>query len=75
MASVSIQEAQTNLRELIHQLEPGEELVITENDQPVAKLIAARPPVRQRPEPGRCKGMITIVSDDDEHLKDFEEYM
>lgn len=24
---------------------------------------------------GSCKGMLTIVSDDDEHLKDFEEYM
>jgi len=24
---------------------------------------------------GSCKGMMTMVSDDDEHLKDFEEYM
>lgn len=24
---------------------------------------------------GSCKGMMTIVSDDDEHLKDFEDYM
>jgi hypothetical protein len=24
---------------------------------------------------GSCKGMITIVAEDDEHLKDFEEYM
>jgi hypothetical protein len=24
---------------------------------------------------GSCKGMLTIVSEDDEHLKDFEEYM
>jgi hypothetical protein len=24
---------------------------------------------------GSCKGMITIVSEDQEHLKDFEEYM
>jgi hypothetical protein len=30
-----------------------------------------------RPQPvfGSCKGMLTIVSDDDEHLLDFEEYM
>jgi hypothetical protein len=28
-----------------------------------------------RPPPGLGKGYITIVSDDDEHLKDFEEYM
>jgi hypothetical protein len=24
---------------------------------------------------GSCKGMLTVVSEDDEHLKDFEEYM
>ena len=24
---------------------------------------------------GNCRGMITIVADDDEHLKDFAEYM
>jgi hypothetical protein len=24
---------------------------------------------------GSCKGMMTIVSEDEEHLKDFEEYM
>ena len=24
---------------------------------------------------GRCQGMLTIVSDDDEHLKDFVDYM
>ena len=25
--------------------------------------------------PGNCKGMITLLIEDDEHLKDFEEYM
>jgi antitoxin (DNA-binding transcriptional repressor) of toxin-antitoxin stability system len=49
--------------------------VITENNQPVAKLVSEKPQVRQRPGPGLCKGMITIVADDEEHLKDFEEYM
>jgi hypothetical protein len=34
-----------------------------------------RPPRRQRPEPGSGKGMLTIVSEDDEHLQDFAEYM
>ncbi len=75
MATVTIQEAQAKLPELIHQLMPGDEVVITENNQPVAKLVSEKPPVRQRPGPGLCKGMITIVADDDEHLKDFAEYM
>ena len=34
MATVTIQEAQARLSDLIHQLSPGEEVVITENNQP-----------------------------------------
>ena len=75
MATVTIQEAQAKLPELIHNLTAGEEVVITENNQPVAKLVSQIPAVRQRPQPGLCKGMITIVADDEEHLKDFEEHM
>ncbi len=75
MESVTIQEAQANLPDLIHKLVPGGEVVITENNQPVAKLVSEKPAVRQRPPPGLGKGMITIVADVDEHLKDFAEYM
>jgi antitoxin (DNA-binding transcriptional repressor) of toxin-antitoxin stability system len=75
MATVTIQEAQANLPELIHKLTPGEELVITEDSEPVAKLVGEKPAPHQRPGPGLCKGMITIVADDDEHLRDFAEYM
>jgi prevent-host-death family protein len=75
--TITVDEAQAKLKELIHQMAPGEEVIITENQQPVAKLVSEppKPPRKQRPGPGLCKGMITIVSDDDEHLKDFEEYM
>jgi len=76
MTTVTIDEAQAKLKELIHQMTPGEELIITENQQTVAKLVSQpskRP--RLRPAPGLGKGMMTIVSDDDEHLKDFAEYM
>ena len=38
-AMVSIEEAQDHLAELIAKLVPGEELVITQGDRPVAKLI------------------------------------
>jgi hypothetical protein len=40
----------------------------------VAQLVAVKTPKLQ-PRFGSCKGMLTIVSDDDEHLKDFAEYM
>jgi len=71
MSTVSVQEAQTKLSELINKLKPGDEVVITENNQPVAKLVAARQP-RQR---GSAKGKLVIHADDDEHLEDFKEYM
>ena len=76
-ATITIDEAQAKLKELIHRLAPGEEVIITENQQPVAKLVN-QPPKPQpglRPPPGLGKGWITIISDDDEHLKDFGDYM
>jgi antitoxin (DNA-binding transcriptional repressor) of toxin-antitoxin stability system len=74
-AAITLNDAQFQLKELIDKLAPGEEVVIMENEQPVAKLVGQSPKPRLRPPPGLGKGMITIVSDDDDHLKDFEEYM
>jgi di/tripeptidase len=42
--TMTIEEAQANLKELIDGLMPGDEVVVTENQQPVAKLVTARPP-------------------------------
>jgi prevent-host-death family protein len=75
MTTVSIQEAQAKLSELIHQLMPGEEVVITENNQPVARLTAATPsrPVRKL---GTLKGTVLYMAPDfDAPLEDFKEYM
>ena len=38
MSTVSIEEAQVKLLDLIHTLQPNEEVIITENNQPVARL-------------------------------------
>jgi antitoxin (DNA-binding transcriptional repressor) of toxin-antitoxin stability system len=75
MATIPLQDAQAQLPDLIHNLKPGEELIITENDRPLAKLVAQGLSSAQRPGPGLCKDMITIVAEDDEHLQDFAEYM
>jgi prevent-host-death family protein len=77
MNVITLQEAQAKLSDVIHNLTPGEEVVITENNQPVAKLVSEvpKPKAGLRPPPGLGKGFITIVSDDEEHLKDFAEYM
>ena len=73
--TVSLEEAQGRLKELILQLGPGDELIITENDRPIATLSAKPAAERSRRVPGLGKGMISILPDDDEHLDDFAEYM
>jgi prevent-host-death family protein len=77
MTSVTIQEAQAKLPDLIRRLLPGDEVVITENDQPVAKLVSetAKPTPGLRPPQGLGNGCLTIVCDDEEHLQDFADYM
>lgn len=72
--TITLAEAQAKLPELIHQLMPGDAVVITENNLAIARLVSEKPVLRQRPQPGLCKGMLTIVVEDDEHLTDFAEY-
>ncbi len=70
--TITIEKAQVSLKELVHRLAPGEEVVITENQQPVARLVCeTKPGAKRRPGPGLGKGLITIVAEDDEHLKRF----
>ena len=69
---------QARLKELISQLAPGEELVITDHEQPVARLVGepSKPTKPPRPGPGLCKGMITYMAPDfDAPLEDMKEYM
>ena len=53
MATVTIEEAQAKLRELIDGLALGEEGIITRNHQPVAKLVGQQRPMRKPRQPGR----------------------
>ena len=75
MTTVSIQEAEGHLSKLIHQLKPGDEVVITENNQPVARLIAQASPTRKPRQRESAKGKLVIHAEDNEHLEDFTEYM
>lgn len=70
--TVDLEEAQAQLKEIIARLGPNDEVVITANQRPIARLTATAKP---QPKFGNCKGMITLLVEDDEHLKDFEEYM
>jgi prevent-host-death family protein len=76
--TVSVNDAQSRLMELIQQVSSGEEIVLTENDQPVARLVApvtpdTPPKSRQL---GTMKGTILYMAPDfDAPLDDFKEYM
>ena len=75
MSTIRLADAQAHLADVIHRLQQGSEIMITENNEIVARLVGERRPIKQRPGPGLAKGMMTIVADDEEHLKDFAEYM
>ena len=75
MTTISIQDAQASLSDLIHGLTPGDEVVITENNQPVAKLVAQRASCRKPRRRGSARGKLVIHADDNEHFKDFQDYM
>ncbi len=72
---VPLEEAQAHLAELIAGLAPGKEVLITKNERPVAKLIGQAPVERQPRKPGSAKGKLIVHADDEEHLKDFKEYL
>jgi len=76
MTTVTIQEAQARLSDLIHRLSPGEEVVITENDQPVARLVSTPTPQGKPRQLGTMKGTVLYMAPDfDAPLEDFKEYM
>jgi len=73
--TITLEEAQAKLKELIHRLAPGEELVITENQQPVAKLVAQRLARTPRPAAGLGKGSVRYMAPDfDDPMEEFKEY-
>jgi antitoxin (DNA-binding transcriptional repressor) of toxin-antitoxin stability system len=74
MQTVTLEEAQSHLGEIIDKLAPGEEVLLTRGYKLVARIVAG-PGDKPRPVPGRGKGMLTVISEDDDHLNDFAEYM
>lgn len=65
MTTITIQEAQATLSDLIHRLAAGDEVTITENDRPVAKLTptAAEPAMKSRVL-GQMSGSVLYMAPD-----------
>jgi prevent-host-death family protein len=77
MTTISIEEAQAKLPDLIHRLHSGDEVVITENSLPVARLVATAVEPRQQPrQPGTLRGSVVHMAPDfDAPLEEFRDYM
>ncbi len=74
--TVTIEEAQAKLKELVHQLAPGDEIIITEQHRTVARLRGEVDQPVKRPPPGLGKGSIVHMAPDfDEPLDEMREYM
>jgi len=85
MSTITLDEAQANLAEIVHRLAPGEGVTITENDLPVARLIPVskiqqrpprpRPPVTGVPKAGSLEGVIVVPDDFKDPLDEMREYL
>ena len=69
----TVEEAQVRLPELVRGLSAGEVVTLTDDAQAVAKLVAAGRRTATRP--SLLKERLTILSEDDDHLDDFAEYL
>ena len=77
MTTLDLDEAQARLREIVSALRPGDEVILTENGQPLAKLVKTEPGPTSWPcKAGSAKDKILWISPDfDAPLEEFEEYM
>jgi prevent-host-death family protein len=69
MPIVDISVAQNELAKLLETASSGEEVIITQSDHPVARLVAIRPRIKLR-KPGSMAGKIWIAEDFDAPLPD-----
>ena len=72
MSTVTVEEAQAELPHLLANLVPGQEIQIVDRGRPIARLIGTIVPLRQS---GSAVGELVVLAEDDEHLRDFQEYM
>ena len=72
--TVSIEQAAAKLAELVGMLKPGDEIVLTDHDEPIARILPSSR-ARAGRKAGTCKGMLIIHQEDEGHLAHFGEYM
>ena len=74
MHQIDIEQAKIQLDSLFQAALDGDEVVITQNEQPILKLVRFSQSKKRR-QSGSTKGLISISPDFDQPLEDFHEYM
>lgn len=75
MPHIDVAQAKRQFEQLLEQVFRGEEVVITKDNRPVARLTALPPTKTRRRQFGSVRGEIWMSDDFDEPLDDFQEYM
>ena len=77
MQTMPVQQAEGRLAEIIEKLSPGEEIVLTRDDKPVATIRATPPPPARKPRQlGTLKGSVLYMAPDFDVIPEgFEEYV
>lgn len=72
--AIDLNHARTQLPELVRQAARGEDVILTEGGEPVAKIIPIARALAPR-EFGSARGLIHMSDDFDEPLEDFRDCM
>jgi antitoxin (DNA-binding transcriptional repressor) of toxin-antitoxin stability system len=76
MQTISLQEAQSHLAEILDKLPPGDEIVITRDEKPLATLRATPLAQRVAPRFGTLRGSILSIAPDFDAIPEgFEDYL
>ncbi len=76
MQTIPLEQAEGHLGEIIEKLSPGEEIVLTRDDKPVATIKATPKPDPEPPKFGTLKGTILFIAPDFDAIPEgFEDYL
>ena len=75
MKTVALEKSPASLRRLVDAAQSGEEIVITNHQKPVARIVPVLAPAHPRRKAGTLKGEVWMAPDFDAPLDDFKEYV
>lgn len=75
MLNIDIKKAETCFPDLLQKTIEGKEILITQDGQPIVKLVNVRKKRKRKRQFGSAKGLIKMADDFDKTPDDFQEYM